>query len=232
MKRIRGSMLALALPLAVLFAVGCTVRVHGEATASAKAKRPHPVVKAKKVEKASAGTAKASASAGVNVAIGIAAPKLATGTKVKEVPCPNKPEVTNGIDDDCDGQIDENEVGSGPLQLTLWWDGPADMDLVVQPPGGQAINYKNKKAAGGYMDKDSRSSCKGGETIENVYWTDKPPKGMYTVKVKYYSSCKDKTEAPSVANVTVSYQGQLLGPYTLEMNKSEEVDILQFNLEE
>jgi hypothetical protein len=226
--------LALALGAAALLITGCTIRLHGSASAStsAKAKKTHPEVKAKKIGGAKAGgTAKAGASAEAKVAIGFT-PKLAQGAKAKPVECPNTAEVTNGIDDDCDGQIDENEVGSGPLQVTLWWDGPADMDLKVAPPGGALINYKDKKAAGGYMDKDSRSSCKGGETIENVYWTDKPPKGMYTIKVKYYSACKDDTAAASVANVTVSYQGQILGPFTLEMNKGDEVDILQFNLEE
>lgn len=235
MNRQMGSKLALAIGALALLGAGCTIRLHGSATASAKAKaKAHPETKAKKIDEPKGGTATGGAVAGAKagVAVGIAVPKMWTGVVKKEEPCPNKPEVTNGIDDDCDGQIDENEVGSGPLQITLWWDGPADMDLKVQPPKGNLINYKEKKSAGGYMDKDSRSSCKGGETIENVYWNKKPPKGMYTVKVSYYSSCKDKTEAPSVAHVSVAYQGQVLGPFTLEMNKGDEADVIQFQLEE
>jgi len=236
------SVLAVAFLGAALVMAGCTIRIHGEATTSAKVKAgaktesTHPVVEAKPVDEpqpvAEGGVAKAGVAVEAKVAVGIKVPKIAEGAKAKEVACPNTTEVTNGIDDDCDGQIDENEVGSGPLQITLWWDGPADIDLKVQPPKGDVINYKNKKSAGGYMDRDSRSSCKNGGTIENVFWTESPPKGIYTVTVKYYSNCKDKTEAPAAANVTVSYKNQILGPYSIELAKGEEVEILQFNLEE
>jgi hypothetical protein len=237
MNRQMAAKAALLAGVLALLGAGCTIRVHGHATASTKASakaKAHPETKAKKLDGPEAGKAKggAVAEAKAGVAVGIAVPKMWTGVKKVEKPCPNTVEVTNGIDDDCDGQIDENEVGSGPLQITLWWDGPADMDLKVQPPKGELINYKAKKSAGGYMDKDSRSSCKGGETIENVYWNDKPPKGMYTVKVSYYSACKDKTAAPSTAHVSVAYQGQVLGPFTLEMNKGDEADVIQFQLEE
>jgi uncharacterized protein YfaP (DUF2135 family) len=235
MKRFMGSVIALA--AAVLLLSSCTIRLHGTASATTSAKasakaETKPVVVAKPIDEPQPVAAGTVAKAEAKVVVGIKVPKVAQGAKAKEVACPNTTEVTNGIDDDCDGQIDENEVGSGPLQITLWWEGPADIDLKVQPPKGKQINYKEKKAAGGYMDKDSRSSCKGGQTIENVYWTDSPPKGIYTVLVNYYSSCKDKTAAPATANVTVSYKGQLLGPYSLEMNKGDEVEILQFNLEE
>jgi uncharacterized protein YfaP (DUF2135 family) len=232
-------MSAIAVVAAVAMLASCTVRVsgHASATTSAKAKagaKSHPTVKAKPTDgPAAGGTASAGAAASAKVSIGIKVPKVAQGAKAQEAACPNTTEVTNGIDDDCDGQIDENEVGSGPLQITLWWEGTSDLDLKVQPPGGKQIDYENKKAAGGFMDKDSRSSCKKTtDTIENVYWTDSPPKGVYTVLVKYYSNCGVKPPPATTANVAVSYKGQVLGPYQLQMNKGEEVELLQFNLEE
>ena len=247
----RGTV-AVALVCAAMFAAtGCTLRMTGTASTSMKAKgsakathkgKPtgdpaHPTVKAKPKDGGSGKVVHkgkavgASASAEVHVAL--PSPTLSVGVKEAKKACPNKPEVTNGIDDDCDGEIDENEVGSGPMQITLWWESPADLDLRVQDPTGAVISYKNKNSAsGGFMDKDSRSSCKGNETIENIYWADKPPKGNYKVKVKYYSYCKDKSKPTTTAHVTVSYKGQILGPYTLDMNQGDEVDILEFNLDE
>ena len=235
-----------ALAAVVLLAYGCTVHFTAKATTSAKAggkvvhtgqpvqgDPAHPVVEAKPIEGTAAveaGPVEATATAEIKIALPV--PKLATGVKEAKAACPNTTEVTNGIDDDCDGQVDENEVGSGPLQVTLWWSSPADMDLEVIGPN-ETINYKAKDGkSGGKMDKDSRSSCKGDQTIENVFWADKPPKGNYKVKVKYYSSCKDKTAAPSTAFVTVAYQGQILGPFSLEMNKSDVVDMVEFMLDE
>lgn len=83
------------------------------------------------------------------------------------------------------------------------------------------------------MDKDSRSACKGGETIENVYWVKNPPKGTYIVKVRYYSTCgASKTNPPLVtANVGISYNGQFIGPYQKQMTFKDEVTMVKFVLE-
>ncbi len=243
----RNSHITLALTCAVLLAAsGCTIRLTGSASTTAKGKAvhegepvsgdpAHPTVKAESMDDTGkpvhTGTpVVAEAAAEVHIALPV--PKLGTGVKDAKKACPNTTEVTNGIDDDCDGQVDENEVGSGPLQITLWWSSPADLDLKVVDPSGKEINYKNKNVGGGFMDKDSRSSCKGDQTIENVYWADNPPKGTYKVKVKYYSYCKDKTKPTTAANVSVSYKGQVLGPFSLDMNQDDEVELLEFNLEE
>jgi hypothetical protein len=158
---------------------------------------------------------------------------LAEGGAISQTACPNKPEELNGIDDDCDGQVDEDWVKSGPLQITLWWEGDPDLDLAVTDPKGHTINVKNRKGkAGGAMDKDSRSACKGGETIENIYWTGDPAKGTYKVDVKYYSSCGHKDNPPQIqANVAISYNGQFFGPFVKSMNSKEEATVIQFVLE-
>jgi hypothetical protein len=243
---------AVALLAGALFTFsGCTMRLSGSATTSVKGKskasgkpvhegKPvegdpdHPTVHAKPVDEGKPvheGKPVAEASGEVHVALPVV--ELTSGVQEAQQTCPNTTEVTNGIDDDCDGQIDENLVGSGPLQITLWWNSPADLDLRVVDPTNTEINYKNKKSpSGGYMDKDSRSSCKGNQTIENVYWSDKPPKGTYSINVKYYSYCKDKSKPTTTANVTVSYKGQILGPYTVDLDQGDKVEILQFSLEE
>jgi hypothetical protein len=159
---------------------------------------------------------------------------LVDGGNLSQVPCPNTSEVLNGIDDDCDGLVDEDWVKSGPLQITLWWEGGPDLDLAVKDPKGQTVNVKKRKSStGGEMDKDSRSACKGGETIENVYWVKDPPKGTYTVNVKYYSTCgESKTNPPPIeANVGISYNGQFFGPFKKTLTFKEDAALIQFVLE-
>jgi len=156
------------------------------------------------------------------------------GGNFNQVACPNKPEELNGIDDDCDGLVDEDWVKSGPLQITLWWEGGPDLDLAVTDPKGQKINVKKRKSkTGGEMDKDSRSACKGGETIENIYWVKSPPKGTYQVKVNYYSTCgASKTDPPPVtANIGISYNGQFFGPFSKTLTFKDKVTMIQFVLE-
>ena len=161
-------------------------------------------------------------------------PTLDTGVVYVESTCPNTAEVLNGLDDDCDGLVDEDWVKSGPLQITLWWEGGPDLDLSVTDPKGKTISVKKKKSpSGGEMDKDSRSACKGGETIENIYWVKNPPKGTYKVMVNYYSTCgASKTNPPLVdAAVGISYNGQFIGPYTKKMTFQEKSTVIQFVVE-
>jgi len=159
---------------------------------------------------------------------------LADGGSYTQVACPNTAEAINGIDDDCDGLVDEDWVKSGPLQITLWWQGGPDLDLAVTDPNGNKVNVKKKKStSGGEMDKDSRSACKGGETIENIYWVKDPPKGTYQVNVNYYSTCgAPKDNPPQIeAMVGISYNGQFFGPFKKTLTFKENAALVQFVLE-
>jgi hypothetical protein len=238
-KMLTAMMPIVALAFLLLFMAGCHARVvvrtsasghvSGQAGETAKA---HPVVQAqpKNAQPTPPTNVTPTPPTPVQPAF---TPTTGEGVTITQKPCPNKAEELNGIDDDCDGLVDEDWVKSGPLQITLWWSGGPDLDLAVTDPQGNVISVKKKTSpSGGEMDKDSRSACKGGETIENVYWVKAPPKGTYSISVNYYSSCGQKANPPDIeANVGISYNGQFVGPFKKVLKSKEKATIVQFALE-
>lgn len=83
-------------------------------------------------------------------------------------------------------------VLSGPVQVSVAWDSPADVDLHVVEPGSEEIYYGNSgSAAGGVLDLDSNAACgSDGPRNENItYPSLTPPSGTYTVRVDYWDAC-------------------------------------------
>ena len=84
------------------------------------------------------------------------------------------------------------EVGTGDLQVTLSWNVDSDVDLYVVDPSGEEIYYSNRRSrSGGELDLDSNAGCEiDGIRNENITWpTGLAPRGVYTVRVNYWSSC-------------------------------------------
>jgi hypothetical protein len=159
--------------------------------------------------------------------------KKATLVKMKGTAVPAKtvakPEVLNGLDDDLDGLVDEDFVATGDMQVTLWWSGGADLDLIVEEPGGGSINHKAKTGkTGGTMDKDSRGTCKGGQTVENIHWKGAPPDGTYKVKVKYYSTCKKAST--TTAYVTLSVGSKVVASTVMTLKPKQKADVIEFSI--
>jgi hypothetical protein len=83
-------------------------------------------------------------------------------------------------------------VGTGDVQVTLSWDADADVDLHVVDPAGEEIYYAHRtSASGGSLDLDSNAACTiDGVRNENITWpVGRAPRGQYTVRVDYWSSC-------------------------------------------
>lgn len=83
--------------------------------------------------------------------------------------------------------------GTGPVQVNITWNSPADVDLYVVDPHGDELFYATRRvASGGQLDIDSNAACfSDGPRAENIFWPFGvvPPKGEYTVRVNYWSSC-------------------------------------------
>ncbi len=83
-------------------------------------------------------------------------------------------------------------VGTGELQISLSWDVPSDLDLLVQDPAGDWVYWGNRDVeSGGTLDLDSNSACGGSDKrTENVTWAGStPPTGSFQVVVNQYSAC-------------------------------------------
>ena len=163
-------------------------------------------------------------------------PQMGAGVQVVEASCqPNAPEQCNGLDDICNGQIDEGcGYSSGQVQITLAWQVPVDLDLYVTDPSGTTISYSETTSpTGGNLDHDARGNCRPGEpnnTIENIFWnTPTPPHGQYHVQVHYWGDCQ--TGAPQVpASLSISVGGHVIGTYSVTLAPEQRADVATFNI--
>ncbi len=83
-------------------------------------------------------------------------------------------------------------VGTGDVQVTLSWNADSDVDLHVVDPNGEEIYYGDRlSSSGGELDLDSNAGCRiDGVRNENITWpAGRAPRGTYTVRVNYWSSC-------------------------------------------
>jgi hypothetical protein len=88
--------------------------------------------------------------------------------------------------------VEVTRVGTGDVQVTLSWDTDADVDLHVIEPGGEETFYgRRQSSTGGELDLDSNAACTvDGVRNENIRWPEgRAPRGTYTVRVDYWSSC-------------------------------------------
>jgi hypothetical protein len=102
------------------------------------------------------------------------------------------------------------------LVISLAWDRPADLDLIVVTPDSQMISSRSpskglaadqrinrsapeQNAPGvGYLDFDSNNGCSNdGRQLENVVFQEQPAPGSYLVYVNLHDSCRE----PSVRYV-------------------------------
>lgn len=158
---------------------------------------------------------------------------LQSGVTIVESQCsPGAVEQCNGLDDNCDGRIDEGcGWESGQIQITMWWETGADIDLYVTDPFGETISYSRRQSgSGGVLDHDARGACvSGGDTIENVYWSSPtPPRGTYQVEAHYWGSCG--VAGPTPVQISVSVGGRVIGVYNITLVERQRVPVSVFTI--
>jgi hypothetical protein len=98
--------------------------------------------------------------------------------------------------------------------LSLTWDAPVDLDLIVEDPSGAFVGGKiralgieggvpaspSATAANGVLDRDSNANCVIDEIDrEDIVWQTEPPRGTYQVWVDMFSACHQPAASFSVA---------------------------------
>jgi hypothetical protein len=116
------------------------------------------------------------------------------------------------------GAAEENEVPllTGELQITLIWNGDADLDLWVREPGtngsgGSTIYYQvTSGAQGGVLDRDDNAGCTGPPANygENVAWPAGTPTGRFEIWVDHFCS-PDESEDPQAFRLEIRTGGEL-----------------------
>jgi len=87
----------------------------------------------------------------------------------------------------------EPPLGTGDVQVTLRWEGDADLDLHVIDPNGEEISFvTTTSSSGGQLDVDcipGTSCAADGPHVENVFWpTGSAPSGNYSAFVRNLGS--------------------------------------------
>lgn len=216
----RLTMLVLALPLV---ATACTVR------ARAQIRVPMPPRVQVEVDAPPPPPPVATPAPPPAPTIRASAPEIGAGGITLTPSCtPGVPERLNGIDDNCNGQVDEGFVQSGAVQITLGWSTGADIDLHVTDPFGEELSYRNTSVdSGGSLDRDARGACTDGQTTENVYWpAGSAPRGTYRVTANYFSDCQAGGMTQVVLSIMVG--GQALGVYQYNLSPGQRVDLATF----
>jgi hypothetical protein len=97
-------------------------------------------------------------------------------------------------------------VGSGPIQVSLSFAAPVDLDLHVIAPDGSEVYYGSpRNRTGGHLDLDSNAGCRiDNVDNENIVWDNAatPEGGRYVVRVAYFSACRVSAAVPYTVRIT------------------------------
>jgi hypothetical protein len=77
----------------------------------------------------------------------------------------------------------------GGTEVALFWQGTADLDLIIECPGGSALSRKDRAACGGKMldDMNRNDQSLTSSPIEYAAWSTLPAAGLYKIYVELYS---------------------------------------------
>jgi hypothetical protein len=101
-------------------------------------------------------------------------------------------------------------AGTGDVAFRLLWDGPSDLDLVVQDPLGACISFASRSSpSGGTLDIDCNNGtdqqCE--RPIENIFWpVAAAPAGEYRLWVNAHSVVPGRTTIPFRVQVLLGKQ--------------------------
>lgn len=164
----------------------------------------------------------ATISANVSVPAGV--------TVIQQACQPGAPEQCNGLDDNCNGVIDEGcGYNTGSIQVTAAWNSASDIDLHVIDPMGEEVYYGHRNSAsGGVLDRDANAACSvSPPTVENVYWNSAPPQGAYRIRLVAYDMC-GSPQTPVTVSVAVG--GRVVGAYSFNFTYNRQEFVLPFSI--
>jgi uncharacterized protein YfaP (DUF2135 family) len=113
------------------------------------------------------------------------------------------------------GGQEEPQLGTGAVQVTLRWEGAADLDLHVVDPFGDAIWFNNTQSpSGGLLDVDANADCSElmVNPVENIFWpVGMAPEGEYQVYLVYFRECD--SSGPTAYEITAKQDEEVDGRY-------------------
>ncbi len=120
------------------------------------------------------------------------------------------------------------------LVVSLAWDRPADLDLIVVTPDSQTISSgvpskglaaeqkidrsspEQNPPGAGYLDFDSNRGCaRDGRQLENVVFQERPPPGSYLVYVNLHDACGEASVRYAVSRWSRTVTDAQAGTFTV-----------------
>ena len=123
----------------------------------------------------------------------------------------DQPGVTETPDSVFDERIEREGGETGAMTISLAWEGPSDLDLVVRCPTGEIIDYNRTAGCGGRLqiDMNSGTNVMSDTPIEHVVWPEgEVQPGDYDVGVKLYERREQGGPIPFRVRVTIGDQQQ------------------------
>lgn len=102
-------------------------------------------------------------------------------------------------------------AATGEITVTLLWNSPGDLDLVVRCPSGQQLDYRNPSICGGTLDVDANAARAGlsERPVENAFWpAGKAAPGHYEIAVRYAPRKDEQNPGETPFQVRLSRGGQ------------------------
>ena len=107
--------------------------------------------------------------------------------------------------DPFDDRVEREGGDRGDYQITLIWEGDADLDLHVECPGDRIYFGSRSGCGGGQLNIDANQDAMLAAPVENVTWSGRPPSGTYSVRV-------DNFNGRSAGNTPVPYRVRVRTP--------------------
>jgi hypothetical protein len=101
-----------------------------------------------------------------------------------------------------DRRLEREGAQRGQVQVSLAWNGPADLDLHVTCPDGRVINFQQPSHCGGTLQIDMNAGGRrSNEPVEDVIWPGTPPSGRYLVHVHYFDYPSRRVPVPFIVRL-------------------------------
>ncbi len=172
------------------------------------------------------------------------------GTAYASAACQrNAVEQCNGLDDNCDGRIDNGcGYSSGEVQVTIAWGTGADLDLTVENPDGESISWRTEDGYGGGRMDQRTEGCDGTRLgvaiaasrrqsalrLENVFFntpswsrTGRLARGQYYAAVRAADLCGGHT---TDAVMSIAVRGHVIGTVRLHFGDSDQTIVVPFTI--
>ncbi|MBI5514405.1 MAG: hypothetical protein HY909_11595 [Deltaproteobacteria bacterium] len=162
-----------------------------------------------------------------------AAAAVPQGVTVLQTQCvQGSAEQCNGLDDNCNGVIDEGcGYQGGNIQVTAAWGTSSDIDLHVTDPMGEEVYFGHRQSSsGGVLDHDANAACSvAPPTVENVYWSSpQPPQGTYQVRMVAYDMCNN---GATPVTMSIAVGGRVIGIYQYTFTYSHQEFTMPFTVQ-